>query len=171
MLPKAWSLASSLASSSSHAVAKRAATTLSAGFPRVTQRVSRRVGSHRPFSSISQLTFIQSPTKYGGVYTVTLIPGDGVGAEITDAVKEIVEHVNAPIEWDQYDVSGMSSSGDLFQQAMESLKRNRVGLKGDLSSLIVMVDLSHACFGVRHLIHAHISDWAYFMERRHASTA
>lgn len=62
---------------------------------------------------------------------VTLIPGDGIGAEITDSVKEIFEHVNAPIEWEQYDVSGMSSSGeDLFKQAMESLKRNRVGLKG-----------------------------------------
>ena len=74
------------------------------------------------------------PTKYGGVYTVTLIPGDGIGAEITDSVKEIFEHVNAPIEWEQYDVSGMSSSGeDLFKQAMESLKRNRVGLKGDYS--------------------------------------
>ncbi|KAG2156135.1 hypothetical protein DEU56DRAFT_221897 [Suillus clintonianus] len=90
----------------------RNVTTLSAGFPRVTQR---------------------PPTKYGGVYTVTLIPGDGIGGEITDSVKEIFEHVNAPIEWEQYDVSGVSSSGeDLFKQAMESLKRNRVGLKGIL---------------------------------------
>jgi hypothetical protein len=41
---------------------------------------------------------------------------------------QIFEHVNAPIEWEQYDVSGMSSSGEaLFKQAMESLKRNRVG--------------------------------------------
>ncbi|KAJ3710478.1 hypothetical protein EV361DRAFT_918041 [Lentinula raphanica] len=90
----------------------RTATTLSAGFPKVTKRPS---------------------TKYGGVYTVTLIPGDGIGQEITDSVKEIFEHVNAPIEWEQYDVSGMSSSGEvLFKQAMESLKRNRVGLKGIL---------------------------------------
>ncbi|KAL9712934.1 isocitrate dehydrogenase (NAD(+)) idh1 [Leucoagaricus gongylophorus] len=90
----------------------RSATTLSAGFPKVTQRPT---------------------TKYGGVYTVTLIPGDGIGTEITDSVKEIFEHVNAPIEWEQYDVSGVSSSGEaLFKQAMESLKRNRVGLKGIL---------------------------------------
>ncbi|EKM80111.1 hypothetical protein AGABI1DRAFT_113330 [Agaricus bisporus var. burnettii JB137-S8] len=90
----------------------RSATTLSAGFPKVTQRPT---------------------TKYGGVYTVTLIPGDGIGAEITDSVKEIFEHVNAPIEWEQYNVSGVSSSGEaLFNQAMESLKRNRVGLKGIL---------------------------------------
>ena len=62
---------------------------------------------------------------------VTLIPGDGIGAEITDSVKEIFNHVNAPIEWEQYDVSGVSSTGEaLFRQAMESLKRNRVGLKG-----------------------------------------
>ncbi|KAF5387764.1 hypothetical protein D9615_000476 [Tricholomella constricta] len=88
------------------------ATTVSGGFPSVAQRPS---------------------TKYGGVYTVTLIPGDGIGAEITDSVKEIFDHVNAPIEWEQYDVSGMSSSGEaLFKQAMESLKRNRVGLKGIL---------------------------------------
>lgn len=62
---------------------------------------------------------------------VTLIPGDGIGNEITDSVKEIFEAANAPIEWDQYNVSGMSSQGeDLFKQAMESLKRNKVGLKG-----------------------------------------
>ncbi len=68
---------------------------------------------------------------------MTLIPGDGIGQEITESVKEIFESVNAPIEWDQYDVSGMSSSGEaLFKQAMESLKRNKVGLKG--SSLILL---------------------------------
>ncbi|KAH9006806.1 hypothetical protein EDB86DRAFT_2868406 [Lactarius hatsudake] len=90
----------------------RAASTLSAGFPKVAERL---------------------PTKYGGVYTVTLIPGDGIGQEITESVKEIFESVNAPIEWEQYDVSGMSSSGEaLFKQAMESLKRNKVGLKGIL---------------------------------------
>ena len=67
---------------------------------------------------------------------MTLIPGDGIGQEITESVKEIFESVNAPIEWDQYDVSGMSSSGEaLFKQAMESLQRNKVGLKG-LSSIL-----------------------------------
>ena len=63
---------------------------------------------------------------------MTLIPGDGIGNEITDSVKEIFEYVNAPIEWEQYNVSGMSSDGEvLFKQALESLKRNRVGLKGE----------------------------------------
>ena len=65
------------------------------------------------------------------VLQVTLIPGDGVGVEITDSVKEIFEAVNAPIEWEQYNVSGVSASGEsLFMEAMDSLKRNKVGLKG-----------------------------------------
>ncbi|KDN47478.1 hypothetical protein RSAG8_03618, partial [Rhizoctonia solani AG-8 WAC10335] len=51
--------------------ALRPATTLAAYYPKVSRRL---------------------PTKYGGVYTVTLIPGDGIGAEITDSVKEIFEH-------------------------------------------------------------------------------
>ncbi len=72
-----------------------------------------------------------SPSLLANLGQVTLIPGDGIGAEITDTVKEIFDYVNAPIEWEQYDVSGVSSSGEaLFRQAMESLKRNRVGLKG-----------------------------------------
>ncbi|KAI0308854.1 hypothetical protein OF83DRAFT_1272074 [Amylostereum chailletii] len=106
-------LRNAIAAASRPALASsRAATTLAAGFPRIAERL---------------------PTKYGGVYTVTLIPGDGIGAEITDSVKEIFEAVNAPIEWEQYDVSGMSSAGEaLFKQAMESLKRNKVGLKGIL---------------------------------------
>ena len=46
-------------------------------------------------------------------------------------MKEIFEYINAPIEWEQYDFSGMSSAGEgLFIQAMDSLKRNKVGLKG-----------------------------------------
>jgi len=69
---------------------------------------------------------------------VTLIPGDGIGQEITQSVKDIFEHVNAPIEWEQYDVSGVSSTGEtLFRQAMDSLKRNRVGLKGAVSKFLV----------------------------------
>jgi len=66
-----------------------------------------------------------------GKYTVTLIPGDGIGNEVADSVKEIFESVKVPVQWEQYDVSGETTGGDdLFQQAMESLKRNKVGLKG-----------------------------------------
>ncbi|KAJ9108590.1 isocitrate dehydrogenase (NAD(+)) idh1 [Naganishia cerealis] len=66
-------------------------------------------------------------------FACTLIPGDGIGAEITDSVKEIFESINVPIEWEQYNVSGETTGGEaLFRQAMDSLKRNKVGLKGIL---------------------------------------
>ena len=49
-------------------------------------------------------------------------------------MKEIFDYVNAPIEWEQYNVSGMTSEGEgLFNSALESLRRNRVGLKGTRS--------------------------------------
>jgi isocitrate dehydrogenase (NAD+) len=66
---------------------------------------------------------------------VTLIPGDGIGAEVADSVKEIFTHINVPVQWEQYNVSGETTGGEeLFQQAMESLKRNKVGLKGPFRS-------------------------------------
>jgi isocitrate dehydrogenase (NAD+) len=73
------------------------------------------------------------PAKFGGKYTVTLIPGDGIGTEVTDSVKEVFETLNVPVEWEEYNVSG-ETTGDagLFQEAMDSLKRNKVGLKGIL---------------------------------------
>ena len=129
-----------------HTSALRQATTLTAGFPRVSQRVCR---AHR-FALEGSYLISRAPVALQvrrrvqrscsllaacGVLTdglqVTLIPGDGIGQEITQSVKDIFEHVNAPIEWEQYDVSGVSSAGEpLFRQAMDSLKRNRVGLKG-----------------------------------------
>jgi isocitrate/isopropylmalate dehydrogenase len=91
-----------------------------------TDKVWRGVHSKLCVSSCPHIYYRSFPLSQ-----VTLIPGDGIGQEITESVKEIFESVNAPIEWEQYDVSGMSSSGEaLFKQAMESLKRNKVGLKG-----------------------------------------
>lgn len=69
------------------------------------------------------------PKKYGGRYTVTLIPGDGVGKEVTDSVVKIFENENIPIDWETIDISGLENTENV-QRAVESLKRNKVGLKG-----------------------------------------
>ena len=34
--------------------------------------------------------------------TVTLIPGDGIGREISDAVVRVVDAMKAPITWERY---------------------------------------------------------------------
>ena len=83
---------------------------------------------------------IFKPTKYGGKYTTTLIPGDGIGAEVAESIKTIFKADNVPIEWEQIDVSGVESGGkhseELFRESIASLKRNKLGLKGRLCLII-----------------------------------
>ncbi|BCR97653.1 isocitrate dehydrogenase (NAD(+)) IDH1 [Aspergillus luchuensis] len=107
------------------------------------QSLLRRVAAPTSFrSSIPARSFasVQSdifkPTKYGGKYTVTLIPGDGIGAEVAESVKTIFKADNVPIEWEQVDVSGVDTgnkhSEELFKESIASLRRNKLGLKGIL---------------------------------------
>src|ERR1700753_1181749 len=78
------------------------------------------------------------PTKYGGKYTVTLIPGDGIGAEVAGSVKTIFKADDVPIAWEEVAASGLDDatpSGraeDLFRESVASLRRNKLGLKGIL---------------------------------------
>lgn len=45
-----------------------------------------------------------------GVRKVTLIPGHGIGPEITVAVQKIFEAAKVPIEWDEVDVTAVRVS-------------------------------------------------------------
>ncbi|AMD20533.1 HDL211Cp [Eremothecium sinecaudum] len=85
-----------------------------------------RVGRRNITVSTEQLL----PKKYGGRYTVTLIPGDGIGKEVTDSVVSIIEAENAPIDWECIEISGLDNHGEGVQRAVDSLKKNKVGLKG-----------------------------------------
>ena len=40
------------------------------------------------------------------VYRVTLIPGDGIGPEVSAAVLRIIEAVGVQIEWERFIVGG-----------------------------------------------------------------
>lgn len=68
-------------------------------------------------------------------YRVTLIPGDGIGPEVTDATCRVLEAAGAPVEWDPQ-LAGMAAVeagyAPLPEAVLESLRRNRVGLKGPL---------------------------------------
>ena len=70
-------------------------------------------------------------------HTVTLIPGDGIGPAITDAVVRILAASGAPIEWDrqQAGLAAVESGHDLLpQETLDSIERNRVALKGPLTT-------------------------------------
>lgn len=70
---------------------------------------------------------------------VTLIPGDGVGPEISQAVQKIFAAAKAPIEWDicYAGQSGMEHGGSPLPEAtLESIRRNHLALKGPLTTQI-----------------------------------
>jgi isocitrate dehydrogenase (NAD+) len=106
--------------------------------------------SLRPFATQIQVPHsdrIFDGNKIGGKYTVTLIPGDGIGQEIAASVKTIFKAAFVPVEFEQYDVTGYTAADDVvFRQSVESLRRNRVGLKGILYTPVSRS--SHASFNV-----------------------
>lgn len=71
--------------------------------------------------------------------TVTLIPGDGIGPEITNAVTSILEKAGAEIEWDVQtagtDVIEAEGS-PLPDRVIESIKKNKVALKAPVTTPI-----------------------------------
>lgn len=72
-------------------------------------------------------------------YTVTLIPGDGIGPEITASVKDIFAAAGAPITWEEHNAgeSVLESHGSLIPDTLiESIKKNKVALKGPCSTPI-----------------------------------
>ncbi|PTD04760.1 Isocitrate dehydrogenase [NAD] subunit 1, mitochondrial [Fusarium culmorum] len=63
----------------------------------------------RSFATVQSDIF--KPAKYGGKYTVTLIPGDGIGTEVAESVKTVFKADNVPVEWEQIEVSGLEGAG------------------------------------------------------------
>ncbi|MBA2548518.1 MAG: NAD-dependent isocitrate dehydrogenase [Burkholderiaceae bacterium] len=67
----------------------------------------------------------------------TLVPGDGIGPEITDAVVEILDVLGKPFIWhiQQGGISAAKESGDPLPPALlASIRRTRLALKGPLTT-------------------------------------
>ena len=72
-------------------------------------------------------------------YTVTLIPGDGIGPEVAFAAKRVIDATGVPIEWEIVEAGGdvMYKYGTpLPEETIESIQRNRVALKGPITTPI-----------------------------------
>src|SRR6516165_832873 len=66
-------------------------------------------------------------------HRVTLIPGDGIGPEVSAAVLRIIEASGVNIEWERFTVGGQAqdlSGSSLPDAVIESVRRNKVALKG-----------------------------------------
>jgi isocitrate dehydrogenase (NAD+) len=69
--------------------------------------------------------------------TVTLIPGDGIGPEVTEATVRVLEAAGAGIEWERHAVGAeaVERFGEPLPAAvLESIRRNGVALKGPVTT-------------------------------------
>jgi isocitrate dehydrogenase (NAD+) len=73
------------------------------------------------------------------MYNITLIHGDGIGPEITDAVKAVIDAVGVAVQWDVQQVGqkALNEYGNpLPQPVVDSIKANRVALKGPVTTQV-----------------------------------
>lgn len=72
-------------------------------------------------------------------HKITLIPGDGTGPEITEATRRVIEATGVAIEWEvkEAGVDVMDKYGTpLPEEVLESIRRNKVALKGPITTPI-----------------------------------
>jgi isocitrate dehydrogenase (NAD+) len=70
-------------------------------------------------------------------HQVTLIPGDGIGPEVSAAVLRIIQAAGVEIDWQRFVVGGHAqdlSGSSLPDEVIESVRRNRVALKGPVAT-------------------------------------
>ena len=71
--------------------------------------------------------------------TITLIPGDGIGPEVTEAVVRIFSVAGVPVDWERHD-AGVTAfkryNTSLPAELLDSIRRNKVALKGPVTTPI-----------------------------------
>jgi isocitrate dehydrogenase (NAD+) len=70
-------------------------------------------------------------------HTITLIPGDGIGPEVSSAVVRIIEATGVCIKWETHYAGAQALEkfgSTLPEELLESIKRNRVALKGPITT-------------------------------------
>lgn len=72
-------------------------------------------------------------------HTITLIPGDGIGPEVSEAVVRILAAAGVSIDWERHDagVLAVERGGvPLPIELLDSIRRNKVALKGPVTTPI-----------------------------------
>ncbi len=68
---------------------------------------------------------------------VVLIPGDGIGSEITNSVTTILEKANAQVEWVEKSAglkAHLETGNPLPEDTVDAIKKHRIALKGPLTT-------------------------------------
>lgn len=71
------------------------------------------------------------------MHRVTVIPGDGVGPEIVSAMRRCVEATGVAVEWEEAEAGAGALErfgSPLPEETLESIRRNRVAIKGPVTT-------------------------------------
>ncbi|MCO5178405.1 MAG: isocitrate/isopropylmalate family dehydrogenase, partial [Thermomicrobiales bacterium] len=86
-------------------------------------------------------------------YQVTLIPGDGIGPEVSTATRRVLEATGIAFEWDVQEagMTALEKVGDVLPETvLDSIRKNSIAIKGPLTTPLgggfrsVNVGLRHA---------------------------
>ncbi len=72
-------------------------------------------------------------------YRVTLIPGDGIGPEVTAATLRVLDAAGLKFDWEPFEAGAIAFAkyGETIPRALlDSIERNKIGLKGPVSTPI-----------------------------------
>jgi isocitrate dehydrogenase (NAD+) len=73
------------------------------------------------------------------VHRITLIPGDGIGPEITEAAVHVLEKTGVGFEWEPFEagIRAYEKTGNPLPPALlDSIRKNKVAFKGPLTTLV-----------------------------------
>ncbi|MBI4680989.1 MAG: isocitrate/isopropylmalate dehydrogenase family protein, partial [Nitrospirae bacterium] len=71
------------------------------------------------------------------MYKITLIPGDGVGPEITEATKRVLKATGVSFEWDIQNAGEevyKQEGAPLPDRVLDSIRKNKIALKGPITT-------------------------------------
>ncbi|MGD0964601.1 MAG: isocitrate dehydrogenase (NAD(+)) [Candidatus Acidiferrales bacterium] len=72
-------------------------------------------------------------------HTITLIPGDGIGPEVSQAVQQIIKAAGVSIQWEETQTRASlerHAIDFMHSGVLESIRKNKVALKGPLATAV-----------------------------------
>ncbi len=73
------------------------------------------------------------------MYNITLIPGDGIGPEVAEGAKKVIDATGIKINWEEVNAGEAvyEKTGELIpQNVFDSIEKNKIALKGPITTPI-----------------------------------
>ena len=70
-------------------------------------------------------------------HRITLIPGDGIGPELVEATRRVLDATGIAFEWEVQEAGEATIAAEgtpLPERVLESIRRNKVALKGPITT-------------------------------------